>query len=149
MKADPALAPDGWVVNARLAAAVETMLKLELVAPERPELEAVRVYPVPALLIESPEKVATPLTALTVAVPESVPEPGFVPIARVMEAVEDVTVFPWASCTVTTGWVLNAVPEFVELEGCVVKARADAAPGSIVKEELIAVARPELVAESV
>ena len=38
--------------------------------------------------------VATPATADTGVVPESVPPPGFVPIASVMVAVELVTVLP-------------------------------------------------------
>jgi hypothetical protein len=48
-------------------------------------------------LIESPEKVATPEIAETVVVPERVPDPGFVPIAKVIDAVDVVTVFPYAS----------------------------------------------------
>ncbi len=99
--------------------------------------------------IESPEKVATPFTALTVAVPERMPDPAFVPMAIVTEAVEAVTVFPFESCTVTTGWVPNAEPAVLGLEGWVVKARLVALPGLIVKVELVAVARPELVADRV
>jgi len=51
--------------------------------------------------MERLEKVATPPDAATVVVPDSVPPPGLVPIATVMLAVEPVTVFPNASCTVT------------------------------------------------
>src|SRR5439155_27212928 len=69
----------------------------------RPLLDATSVYPVPALSIESPENVATPLTAATVAVPDSVPPPGLAPIATVMLPVNPVAVFPcpsWAdTCT--------------------------------------------------
>src|SRR5512140_658419 len=66
------------------------------------------------------ENVATPATAATVLVPDSVPPPGLVPIATVMLAVELVTVLPNASCTVTcagemetpavafVGWVVKA-----------------------------------------
>src|SRR5678816_671799 len=67
------------------------------------------------------ENVATPLTAATVAVPDSVPPPGFVPMATVTFAVELVTVLLNASCTVTctdgeiatpatafAGWTENA-----------------------------------------
>src|SRR5512145_2694649 len=67
------------------------------------------------------EKVATPALADTVVVPDSVPPPGLVPIATVMLAVELVTLFPNASCTVTctagametpaiafVGWTANA-----------------------------------------
>lgn len=46
------------------------------------------------MLIDRLLNVATPATALTVAVPDSVPPPGFVPIATVTDAVEEVTVFP-------------------------------------------------------
>jgi hypothetical protein len=59
------------------------ILKLVLVAPVRPALEALRVYPVPALLIERSLKVATPADAVRAVVPLSVPLFGFVPIAIV------------------------------------------------------------------
>jgi hypothetical protein len=39
-------------------------------------------------------KVATPFTAAMVVVPAREPEEGLVPIERVMEAFEEVTVFP-------------------------------------------------------
>jgi hypothetical protein len=70
------------------------------------EDDAVSVYPVPILLIARLLKVATPLTAVRVSVPESVPEPAFVPIARVTCVVlSAVTVAPPASWmrTVTDG----------------------------------------------
>ena len=53
------------------------------------------------------EKVATPATALTVAVPTVV-----APVLTVMvtEAVLLVTVLPAASLMVMTGWVVNAEP---------------------------------------
>src|SRR5512146_1722963 len=53
------------------------------------------------------ENVATPLTADTVVVPDSVPPPGLVPIATVMLAVEPVTVLLNGSCTVT--WTAGAM----------------------------------------
>ena len=65
-------------------------------------------------------KVAVPFTALSVAVPDRVPPPGFVPMATVMEFVAVVTTVPWASSTLTwtdgvmvaptavfVGWVVN------------------------------------------
>src|SRR6266576_857191 len=56
------------------------------------------------------EKVATPLTAATVVVPERVPLAGFVPIATVMLVVAVVTVLPWASWTATcTAGVIDAL----------------------------------------
>src|SRR2546423_6719977 len=68
----------------------------------------------------SPENVATPPLAATVAVPDSVPPPGLVPIATVMFPVNPVAVLPLPSCavswtagvivapaTVLVGWTLN------------------------------------------
>ena len=56
----------------------------------------------PVLLIDRSANVATPLLAGSDTVPDSVPPPGLVPIATVTVALLDVTVFPPASCTVTT-----------------------------------------------
>ena len=76
-----------------------------LVAPVRPSAAAVSVYPLPVLSIERLENVATPLTALTVAVPERLPPPGFVPMATVTAFVAEVTVLPAPSwmATLTAG----------------------------------------------
>ena len=87
--------------------------------------------------IDNPLNVATPLTAATVAVPLSVPLLGLVPIARVTFDVFDVTVLPPASCTVTTGWVLQAVPPVPPVVG-VVTANFDAEPTVILKPLLVA-----------
>ena len=95
----------GCVVKASLAAVPATTFKVLLIAEVRPVPEAVRVYPLPIRLMLRPLKVDTPLTAFLVLVPEStapmVPVP--VVIARLTEAVDDVTVLPKVSCTVTTG----------------------------------------------
>src|SRR5947207_8700159 len=76
--------------------------------------------------MERLENVATPLTAATVVVPDSVPPPGLVPIATVMLAVELVTVLPKASwtATCTAGEMLTPA---VALVGWTVKASFDAA----------------------
>ena len=58
------------------------------------------VLPDPARSTLNPENDATPATAFTVAVPLNVPVPE--PIATVTDAVDDVTVLPYVSCTVTT-----------------------------------------------
>ena len=79
------------------------ILNALLAAEVKPELAAVSTYPVPNLSILRPLKVATPLTALTVAVPDKVPPPGLVVIVSETEAEEVVTVLPPASATVTTG----------------------------------------------
>src|SRR5438876_1112833 len=93
-KATPGVAFVGGTVKASLAAAAGLMVNAELDAPVRAPDAAVRVYPAPALSMDRLENVATPLTAATVVVPESVPPPGLVPIAAVMLAVELVTVLP-------------------------------------------------------
>src|SRR5262245_5673476 len=72
------------------------------------------------------EKVATPPTAETVVVPDSVPPPGLVPIATVMLAVELVTVLPKVSCTATCTAGAMETPAVVLL-GWTVKATLDAA----------------------
>ena len=55
----------------------------------------------------TPEKVATPATALTVAVPTVVPLPLTVMIT---EAVLVVTMLPKVSLMLIMGWVVNAEP---------------------------------------
>jgi hypothetical protein len=61
--AAPATVFVGWTVNASCAADPAVTLNALLVAPVRPPKLAVNVYPVPALLMLSPENVATPATA--------------------------------------------------------------------------------------
>ena len=93
----PATALLGCTVKATLLAVAWVMLNALLVAAvSAPEL-APKVYPVPTLLMDSPEKEATPFTALTVAVPERVPLPALLAMAKVIEAVELVTVLSKAS----------------------------------------------------
>ena len=94
VSADPAVPFPGWVVNTSWVAAPAVTLKLEEVAPANDPDVAEKVYPVPDLLIESPEKVAIPFTAATVTLPAMLPDPGFEPRARVTELVAVVTVFP-------------------------------------------------------
>ena len=112
------------MVKPSLNTAPDVTLKALLIAEISPVFEAVRVYPKPARFILSPLKVATPLTAFIVVVPDSaaplVPVP--VVIARLTEAVDDVTVLPLVSCIVTMGWVLNKIPAVLLVLGCVVKA---------------------------
>src|SRR5439155_1305915 len=76
--------------------------------------------------MERLENVATPLTAATVAVPDSVPPPGLVPMATVMLAVELVTVLLKASCTVTCTAGAMETPA-VAFVGWTVKASLEAA----------------------
>src|SRR3954469_19254391 len=88
-------------------------------------------------------KLATPLTADTVVVPDSVPPPGLVPMATVMLAEELVTVLLKASCTVTCTAGAIATPA-VALVGCTVKASLVAAAGVMLNPaELAPVSAPD------
>src|SRR4051812_49517310 len=78
--------------------------------------------------MERVEKVATPFTAASVVVPDSVPPPGLVPMAMVMVAVELVTVLLNASCTVTCTAGAIATPA-TAFDGWTVKASFEAAAG--------------------
>ena len=99
----------------------------------------------PVLSILRLLKVATPLTALTVLVPASVPLEGLVPIATVIDALELVTVLPPASWTATvTAGLIDAAATV--LLGCCTKANLLAAPAVILKAELVAPLRPVLEA---
>src|SRR5207247_8972716 len=78
----------------------------------------------------SPGNVATPPAAATAAVPESVPPPGFAPIASVTVAVNAVAVFPCASSAVTwTAGVIGAPA--VAVAGCTETTRCVAAPAAV------------------
>ena len=70
------------------------MLKVLLVAPVTPVAAAVRVYPVPDLSRERVLNEAIPLEGAIVRVPDKVPPPALVPMAKVMELVGPVTVLP-------------------------------------------------------
>src|SRR5262245_25444110 len=130
----PATALVGWTVKATREAAAALMLNAELDAPVSAPEAAVSVYPVPDLSMERLEKVATPPTADTVVVPDSVPPPGLVPMATVMLAVELVTVLPKASwtATCTAGEMLTPA---VALLGWTVKATFEAAAALMLKAE--------------
>src|SRR5512132_312514 len=78
--------------------------------------------------MERLENVATPLLAVTVVEPDSVPLPGLVPIATVMLAPELVTVLLNASCTVTCTDGAMGAPAVV-FDGWTVKASLAAAAG--------------------
>src|SRR5438445_718227 len=82
------------------------------------------------------EKVATPLTAATVVVPERVPLAGLVPIATVMLVVAVVTVLAWASWTATCTAGVIAAPA-AALVGCTVTASFAAAPPLMVNAVLV------------
>ncbi len=124
----------GGMVNTKRLSALKTV-NAELVAPERPELVAVNVYPVPAALMLRPENVAIPLTALVVNVPVSRPLPGLAPMDNATELFAEVTVLPNESsiATVTAGvigvpilasagWLLNPTWDGTSMSGSVATA---------------------------
>src|SRR5437868_222061 len=90
------------------------------------------------------ENIATPFTAATVDVPDSVPPLGLVPIATVMFAVELVTVLPHASCPATRTAGLIATPA-VAFAGWTVKASLLAAAGLMLKPAEVAPVRAAAV----
>ena len=76
--------PPGCVVNASCVAAPTVMLKPLLVAAVKEPSVARKMYPVPALSMLQPAKVATPATAdLGFTVQVSAPPPGFVLMVNV------------------------------------------------------------------
>src|SRR6185295_5037790 len=92
--------------------------------------------------------VATPDAAAAVVVPDSVPPPGFVPMARVMVAEEPVTVLSKASRTVTrtAGAIATPATAFV---GWVVNASLVAAAGLMLNADEVAPVSGADVAASV
>ena len=98
--------------------------------------------------IERLAKVAMPLEALTVVVPDRVPPPGFVPIATVRDADEVVMVLPAASCTATV--IDGEIDDPAETAvGCWRSASFAGAPTAMLNVELVADVRPVDVACSV
>ena len=95
-----------------------------------------------------PVKTATPELAFLVVVPVNTPPPGFDAIAAVIEAVEDVTVFPKPSWTTIVGGPDNATPA-PALPGCTEKASLFAAPALTLNALLVAPVRPVAEAASV
>ena len=144
----PAIVLLGCVVITNWDAAPGLMLNEALVAPVNPVDDAVNVYPVPVLFMLSVEKVATPLTAETVVVPDSVPPPGLLPMAIVTLAAELVTVFPPKSCTITVGEGEMELPATVVV-GCWPKASFAAGPTKMLKALLVVPVNPEAAAVSV
>src|SRR2546428_8015466 len=91
--------------------------------------------------MERSPKVATPLTAATLVLPESVPPAGLLPSATVTVPVKLGTALPSASCaaTFTAGaiwWLAVAAP------GWTVKARCVAGPGETLKSLLVPALSP-------
>jgi len=100
----------GWPVKPSFAAPAGVMVNVALVAVVSEPEEATSVYPLPALSIDRPGKLATPFTVLTVFVPESVPPLGFVAIATVTPYVGLGTALPKASSIATAIAGVSASP---------------------------------------
>src|SRR5437868_3013204 len=118
----------GTAAGTVLQAAVGLMVIAEQAADGRRAGDVARVQPCALPMMDRLGNVATPLTADTVVVPDSVPPPGLAPMATVMLAVELVTVLPNASCTVTCTGGAIATPA-VAFAGCTEKATRVAAAG--------------------
>src|SRR5436190_173299 len=82
-------------------------------------------------------KLATPLTAVTVVVPDRVPPLGFVPRATATDPANPVARFPCASraATCTAGLIVRAA---TALLGCTVKTSWLAVPTVMLKAVLVA-----------
>src|SRR5205814_9690490 len=93
------------------------------------------------------ENVATPFTAVTLVVPDSVPPPGFAPSATVINPVKPVTTFPASSSadTRTAGIVCPACV----VCGCVVNATWVAGGGDVVGVVVVAAVREDVAASHV
>src|SRR5512143_940776 len=92
--------------------------------------------------------VATPATAVTVVVPDSVPAAGFVPMPTVTSAVKLGVGLPPASCAVTTIAGVIISPATV-VTGGAANARRAGGPMVMSKDALVAFRRPLEVAVSV
>src|SRR2546426_9710006 len=96
----------------------------------------------------SPGNVATPPAAATAVLPESVPPPGFAPMASGTAAGDAVAVSPFAASAVTwTAGVIGAPA--VALDGCTETTRCVAAPAAMLNGALDTVASPPAAAVSV
>ena len=129
--------------------AVPTVIsKLADVAVLSPLAVASNVYPVPTLSIEISLNVASPLTAATTNVPDSVPLDGLLLIANVILSVAVGTRFPPASST----WTLIAGETdtvAAVFTGSTPKASCVAAPTVMSKLVDVAVPSPPAVASNV
>ena len=107
VNADPLALPFAEVVSVARVARPKVGVMVWVAVAKEPEVK-VRVYENPAVpLMPTPEKVATPFVAVTMAVPTVVP---LLLTDMFTEAVLLVTVLPKASLMVMMGWVVKAKP---------------------------------------
>ena len=124
------------------------MSKLAEVAAVNPPAVASSVYPVPVLSMDISLKVASPLTAATTNVPDNVPLPGLLFMAKVILSVAVGTRFPPASCTCTlmAGEIDNVAAVLI---GPTLKPNCTALPTVMSKLADVTVLNPPAVASSV
>src|SRR5437762_2480720 len=143
--ADPAVAPEGCVVNTSWLAASEPTLKLDELTPTAPGPESVpAAFSVcaPEVSIRRFVNVATPATAVFVTVPWSEPPPVLIEaVTSIVESAPVVMTFPNASSTLTTGCVPKLEPA-VAPDGCVVKTSWLAAAVLTVKLDELTLTAP-------
>src|SRR5437899_418183 len=108
---------------------------------------AASVYPVPTRLMLSVEKVATPFTAATVAVPDRVPPAGLAPIATLTFPVNPMATFPTPSSAVTRTAGVIVAPAVVLL-GCTVNTSWVAVTVAMFNNALFPPVSPDEVARS-
>src|SRR5437867_811291 len=105
--AAPAVVLLGWTLKTSCVGVPTATLNAVLVAGVTPVAAAASVYPVPTLLMRRLASVATPLTAVTVVVPDNAPPLGFAPSATVTFPVKVGSVLPSASSAVT--WTAGVI----------------------------------------
>jgi len=141
--AAPAAVFVGSTIKPSFVAAPTVMSKLAEVAVLNPAPLASNVYPLPTLSTEMSLKVASPLTAAAVNVPDKVPLPGLLLMANVIEFVAVTTRFPPASSTWTLmGGLIGEVDTV--LVGSTLKTNCAGAPTLISKIAEIAEESPML-----
>src|SRR2546427_232053 len=146
----PAVAVLGCTLNSSSVAGPANTRNAALV-DARPVAVAVTVYQASPLSIVRFEKVATPLTAATVVVPESVAPLIPVPaaIASVTFPVKLVTGVPDASSAVTWSAGAMTAPAVCESAASAVNTSWVAVEGTMSKGALVAPVRPTAVVDSV
>src|SRR5580704_8725893 len=98
-------------------------------------------------MISQPEKLATPLTGVRglVVQPKVAPLPGWLAMARLIDAFELVTTLPKASSTLTDGWLVQTAPS-APPPGGLLKTSFVAVPKVMLKFELVAEVSPAALA---
>ena len=130
------------MLNANVAAVAGLILNELLTALVSSDADAVRVYPEAAFSIRTAENVATPFSAVTIAVPSNSPEESPVPevMAMVMSELASVTTFPRLSVMTTVEFSAEVSPA-VPPVGWTLNASAEALAERMLNSEVAALAR--------